>query len=1272
MATIQQIKRITDLPEFSKIYPGMKTVVAYNRQNFIIDLTKISGKTITDIYSQESNESGGRNVIYIKFSDGSVKTIYYFNGSEGEKGKKGYPGKKGKQGEDAYIDLNRTGITDKLEIVNNNTTFNPNLPWSAYRGKDMNEKIYDLNETFITDDEFSRLFEDIKYIYAEFKTSTDDETIGIFNSDDNAHVEYIKYWTYESSSTQTYYIFNPASGEYEPVLADLWKDIYLGSTEGYFEATTSMETDGTELYYFDLKTNTYKPITLLENPTTHRYIGDKELDYYVPILDTELHAKYTKNTNSWFFEVKTNPENKLRPEVYKVNDEDNTLYELVEDFDTINTDNIYYFLNEEGDFEMISDISAYIREKNIKMFYKDSTGKFIETWIDFDRLYTYNGKTYNTVSDLQNISELITYYHIIDGKYVQIPDIYEYIWDILDSGIYEHFNKENGDEFILSSYNQLSKVYRFRRSHNVEEFFETVYYTDNFSIKDIDMYYYDSNRRYYSPRVEYTEDEEGNRTYTTVYELVEIPSWIYAEFTTTEEDEYSILINSIKDLGEDDTTIIDETEEDTTSESEYTQVRFIVPGDKKDLYHKNEDDTYTLVDLNKDTIYSSARYYTISDEYNYVPISGEQILNEGIVEFYELTDEGKYQIMYSSANAANTYYLRKLKYDLVEDPITYLNTYDITLFINEPAVLPITMYPTTYGKKKAIIDYDPSLLRFYEDGRICATIEDTFETQIIISSDDENSNVKAYVNVTLVTPVKGITITGGQKFEAFVGETSNIRYTINPTTSTNKNIIWTSSDDSIVSVNSSDDGIIELVSLSKGVVTIHGEAEDGFGASVSFSFESVIGAESLSWNQEDVYFVDDILYTRDDVNAWTDAHRQEIIDGTIRPEDIPIQGVTVKIPAHYEITSLLGKEYRLTPIISPSDTSYKDLVWLSDDESIAKVNTREITVIDKERITHISNQNDVDNNIVNEIGIEIVDQEEESHREKAYYLVGTSLGETKVTGAFDKQRDITIELTVKVNEAVQRVDVTPTTLSMNIGTSKKLTYSTYPIENVCSWVSLDPSIVSVTPSGTVTALSGGVTQVRAIASDGSDVYGICSITSTIPTRSIQLSGDSNNGIIYVGINRTTRISAEILYDSTHNTGPKLGIDWSSSDEEVATISENGVVTGHKLGNTTIIATAKDGTGVFGTIRVDVIKLATSINFNIDEVMMDVNDTLVLTPVFLPLDTSNEIVIWSSSDEEVAMVKTSGIVYARKSGECDITITTTDGTNLSATCHITVQ
>ena len=69
--------------------------------------------------------------------------------------------------------------------------------------------------------------------------------------------------------------------------------------------------------------------------------------------------------------------------------------------------------------------------------------------------------------------------------------------------------------------------------------------------------------------------------------------------------------------------------------------------------------------------------------------------------------------------------------------------------------------------------------------------------------------------------------------------------------------------------------------------------------------------------------------------------------------------------------------------------------------------------------------------------------------------------------------------------------------------------------------------------------------------------------------------------------------------------------------------------------------------------------------------MDVNDSLVLIPNFEPIDTTNEIVIWNSSDETVAKVKESGIVYARKSGTATITATSTDGTNLTATCNITV-
>ena len=49
-----------------------------------------------------------------------------------------------------------------------------------------------------------------------------------------------------------------------------------------------------------------------------------------------------------------------------------------------------------------------------------------------------------------------------------------------------------------------------------------------------------------------------------------------------------------------------------------------------------------------------------------------------------------------------------------------------------------------------------------------------------------------------------------------------------------------------------------------------------------------------------------------------------------------------------------------------------------------------------------------------------------------------------------------------------------------------------------------------------------------------------------------------------------------------------------------------------------------------------------------------------------------VLLWQSSDEDVAIVTSKGMVYAVGAGQALITATTTDGSNLSDTCHVTVQ
>ncbi|PJI09330.1 MULTISPECIES: Ig-like domain-containing protein [Clostridium] len=69
--------------------------------------------------------------------------------------------------------------------------------------------------------------------------------------------------------------------------------------------------------------------------------------------------------------------------------------------------------------------------------------------------------------------------------------------------------------------------------------------------------------------------------------------------------------------------------------------------------------------------------------------------------------------------------------------------------------------------------------------------------------------------------------------------------------------------------------------------------------------------------------------------------------------------------------------------------------------------------------------------------------------------------------------------------------------------------------------------------------------------------------------------------------------------------------------------------------------------------------------------LNVGQTDILTATVTPDDTTNKAVKWTSSDESVATVDENGKVTAVKAGTATITATTTDGSNLSKSCVVTV-
>ena len=81
--------------------------------------------------------------------------------------------------------------------------------------------------------------------------------------------------------------------------------------------------------------------------------------------------------------------------------------------------------------------------------------------------------------------------------------------------------------------------------------------------------------------------------------------------------------------------------------------------------------------------------------------------------------------------------------------------------------------------------------------------------------------------------------------------------------------------------------------------------------------------------------------------------------------------------------------------------------------------------------------------------------------------------------------------------------------------------------------------------------------------------------------------------------------------------------------------------------------------------------ANSVKLNHNLVNIEIGGTTQLVATVLPDSTTNKVVSWTTSDDDVAIVDSIGFVTAIATGTATITATTTDGSNLSASCTVYV-
>lgn len=168
--------------------------------------------------------------------------------------------------------------------------------------------------------------------------------------------------------------------------------------------------------------------------------------------------------------------------------------------------------------------------------------------------------------------------------------------------------------------------------------------------------------------------------------------------------------------------------------------------------------------------------------------------------------------------------------------------------------------------------------------------------------------------------------------------------------------------------------------------------------------------------------------------------------------------------------------------------------------------------------------------------------------------------------------------------------------------------------------------------------------------------------STLPT-SISL----NHTTYELPLNRTLELIPSILPTST----TYKDVVWTSTDESIATVDENGMVTPLAKGNAIIKCSMLVDPTKSATCSIEVVDPVVepeSVSLNITSDDIQVDSTLQLTATVLPENTTDKSIAWSSSDDTVATV-VDGLVTAIDMGACTITATTSNG--LTATCDITV-
>ncbi|MCM1307847.1 MAG: Ig-like domain-containing protein [Butyrivibrio sp.] len=333
----------------------------------------------------------------------------------------------------------------------------------------------------------------------------------------------------------------------------------------------------------------------------------------------------------------------------------------------------------------------------------------------------------------------------------------------------------------------------------------------------------------------------------------------------------------------------------------------------------------------------------------------------------------------------------------------------------------------------------------------------------------------------------------------------------------------------------------------------------------------------------------------------------------------PVSSITL---SQTEMSVKKGTVFWLNATVSPDTADNKKVTWSSSDTSLATVDA-------DGKVTTLA------------VGTVTISCVSEDNGTVAYCVVEIT---EPVTG-------LTLNAYYQEMVAGTKFVVLPTVLPID-APNKDVTF-----------ISSDPEVATVDENGVVTALVGGTCEII-VTTVESNLKATCTISVKEYVESIEISGNPER----LNVGDSVTLVATVGTDTASNKT----VLWTSSNPNIATVDQNGKVTGHSPGNVVITATAADGGGVSDSVIIKVINPVTSITFDKSKITMYVGDTVNIQATVNPANATIKELEWYSDDESIAKVYSDGDVVGIAPGRTVVYAKSTDGNEVVARCTVIVK